>query len=616
MIASTPTFGPPVGVAGHVTTIRFVGSNDKDFVVMQEKSTSQYNCLGASAALLGAKILGFGEYDGTFKFPQVLDSSINTSAVMNEIADLVVCYASFESGGDSDDDYVRTGLPEGAVRYSLTSASSDLGYFKQVSTPDWSPKRMISGAKQNLKVLEAVIGDMVAWVYPNTSCNSTLLTTTPATDKKTVNYTLTSSPQAFQLTGDERSEDWELCYLPRCVGRTCMNKKDGVWTKIKYSAGELMSKGGYNADPNLIPTKLLLIIPRPAFAPLLGIAGSVTPLTFTGSFNRGVVAGDYAVVRPTDCSDAHLTVTTSSSVLPQALKTIAIGTNLLILTTKEMTDNIKLVVCFATKESVASMGNSDDDYVILSSFYTQITPVQFNPDRTISQAPQKFVVTGGKAGDILVWVTTPDCTYGTTDDGILDYNVPFDMMAWNNTDKTNPFTIAGSPFAVTLHTNPPPSVGTWYMCYKPFGGLWTLVKPWSLTSQGGFSRDLAVIAKPRFSPSVGVAGSSTPIEFVVGFVGDMIVMQPTNCNNAHLSVTGIDRLKVQSIFSITRVALELYTIYYTIYFLCTCLYDIICYSTFQDPHTRYFSLDSNKPVLLPVITETCPLAGDPAYHRV
>jgi len=92
-----------------------------------------------------------------------------------------------------------------------------------------------------------------------------------------------------------------------------------------------------------------------------------------------------------------------------------------------------------------------------------------------------------------------------------------------------------------LHTHA--ESGIWHFCLQPFGGVWTLIE----------QQELTVVAEPSYFPTVGIAGSITPLQFRGGLlsiqqggdgtiledrpVGDVVVIKVGNCSNAQSTVT-------------------------------------------------------------------------------
>ena len=119
VVFAQPRFGPPIGVAGMPTPIRFFSGVNGDFVVLQP-----HNCTDAQAVVTSSNSLARSV---------VTDYRVLTEASMTASGDLRVCYATFESDGDSSDDYV-------ALRANFTQVS-----FTQVDVADFIPKRTVHG---------------------------------------------------------------------------------------------------------------------------------------------------------------------------------------------------------------------------------------------------------------------------------------------------------------------------------------------------------------------------------------------------------------------------------------------------------------------------------------
>jgi len=176
-----------------------------------------------------------------------------------------------------------------------------------------------------------------------------------------------------------------------------------------------------------------------------------------------------------------------------------------------MTAAAELRVCFATKES---MGNSPDDYVDLNIAFNAIAPASFSPNRTSETSAQQISVTGGSSSDEVAWVHGSDCL--TT-------------AGRQSSTKTIEYVMTANQTIFTLPTDLLP--GAWQLCYRLGSdgragqGLWT-----SVTGLG-----LTIIPLPTYSPHVGVAGSITPITINGSLDRDVIVIQPNDCSNAHLT---------------------------------------------------------------------------------
>ena len=137
------------------------------------------------------------------------------------------------------------------------------------------------------------------------------------------------------------------------------------------------------------------MVMQPTFTPSVGIAASVTPLTFLNSTDM-----DFIVMQENDCDDAHLAVTGGRSLQRTNVS------NAVVSTTVAMTQATVLKLCYATRESG---GDSRDDYTELASSFTQRVPIAFDPMRTVTGAEQRFAVSHTANGDQVVWTQAADC---------------------------------------------------------------------------------------------------------------------------------------------------------------------------------------------------------------
>ena len=145
---------------------------------------------------------------------------------------------------------------------------------------------------------------------------------------------------------------------------TCVKVLDGIWT--------------------MVANVRLTVVARPTIFPVVGIAGSVTPITFshtvgsTGNVTANTSANvtsvalpqitdsDFVVIQSAPCSSAYVAATGPTSLAPTLLQ------NSMVSTTTAMTATAELRVCYATKESG---GNSGDDYTELPLKLQHRTPV-------------------------------------------------------------------------------------------------------------------------------------------------------------------------------------------------------------------------------------------------
>ena len=90
---------------------------------------------------------------------------------------------------------------------------------------------------------------------------------------------------------------WRVCYK---------QAGGGLWTlvgqTVPYNLGTTVGPGSY------MTPLYFTVISFPSFSPLVGVAGSVTPITFSGS-----VDGDYIVLQTGDCNNAHSTQSSTNA---------------------------------------------------------------------------------------------------------------------------------------------------------------------------------------------------------------------------------------------------------------------------------------------------------------
>lgn len=450
LIIPRPTFFPPVGIAGSVTTMSFSGFiTDHDIIMMQEN-----NCSNAHVTLTGSAGL---------KPTNIINSSVRTHVNMTKSTVLVLCFASKESTGDSSDDYVQL----------------DTQFIQRVS-PNYTPRRTITGSNQIIKLTNYESNDVAAWTT-SSHCNETA---TIATSTQTREYVLGSLN--VTLHNFTNPDTWTLCYLP----------SGGVWTKVT--------------------DRELFIIPKPVFTPLVGIAGSITTMTFTGYVTPGVLYtpdvyadghGDFIVMQEGSCNHAHQVITGGRSLVTTSVtNTSQVDTNI------TMQDfGIELRVCYATRESG---GDSADDYTDLTEPFAQVKPPDFDPKRTVSGAKQLLNVTSMSAGDQVAWTSLQNCH---------DYN----SLDTQTLEKTSIYSLGSNSTYEQVELHSTAQKGFWKMCYKLVGGIWT----------GVTNRQLTVISRPTFTPTLGISGSITPLTFNGSQTGDFIVLQQNNCDNSHIVVS-------------------------------------------------------------------------------
>ena len=113
----------------------------------------------------------------------------------------------------------------------------------------------------------------------------------------------------------------------------------------------------------------LTIAPKATFTPAVGMAGSVTPITFSSGSEGGFI-----VLQEHNCSNAHLAVTNGSFLASTAIAQQKVST------TVAMSKAASVKVCYASKES---HGDSADDYSTLDTMFVQRTALSFTPMRTM-----------------------------------------------------------------------------------------------------------------------------------------------------------------------------------------------------------------------------------------
>ena len=241
----------------------------------------------------------------------------------------------------------------------------------------------------------------------------------------------------------------------------------------------------------------------------------VTPLTFSGSTD-----GDSIVIKTTDCSGASSVAAAGTSELP-----ITAISSAVVDTLTDMTDAGDLVVCYATLESIASGGDSDDDYANVGTL-TQVPQITFGPARSVAGAAQQISVSGGAvvAADYLVWTQAADCSA-----------LP---SGSSSTTSTTELAVSASTSIVTLNTDL--VAGVYELCYQSTAsGVWTRV----------INRQLVLAEAPTHHPVHAVAGMATQITLsgsadpqLAISDGDLVVLQETDCSAAQSVSTGASAL--------------------------------------------------------------------------
>ena len=259
-----------------VTPIDFNGLLTGDFLVLQK-----HNCQSAHTAVTAAQMLGKTQILNTLWG----ETRALTDTDMTELATLRVCVATKEAHGDSEDDY-------------LLLANN----FSQFSAPDIWPRRTASGAAQQINITKAEPGSEIAWTSQSTCLVDYYL---PQIDvNSTYEQVDMYHTAVYGLNGSNierwtdyeydngtlltmnRTRDYEYISLHRNtsagIWTLCYRLPGGVWTRIEETGS--------------VPTTTVTvdIIPKPTFTPAVGIAGSITVISFAG-----VIDGDIIVIQVT-----------------------------------------------------------------------------------------------------------------------------------------------------------------------------------------------------------------------------------------------------------------------------------------------------------------------------
>jgi len=490
-MTAKPTFSPITAVASHVTPIAFTGSGgmtdilNGDYVVMQTG-----NCLNAHSAITGVQKLARTSIESGVTAAYITadyNKAVTTTVLMTTATQLVVCFATQESGGDTSDDYVQLAAT-----------------LNQVAVPAFSPKRtgfggFLNDGDQLYTISNVLTGNRWVWLqHPHwTNCdtldpNTTL--TASATHSQT--YLAASSgpltlsyPSSTMVGGTYR-----LCFLPTALA---------IPTLISAPGGGAVME---------------LVVVAPTFGPIQAIFGMPEMILIAGAAD-----GDLIVIQPLNCANAHTRINSASAMAVQAIEGTEthgaagvgrVNTSTLFNTNSEGDNEQTFFICYATQESGA---NSADDYVAIHSGLTMRVPISFDPVRIAESAPQVVVVTKGFPNDLIVWTREQDCSY-----------LPTEPTTSSETpSRSAVYNVTGPSMSVTMHTGMTP--GAYRVCYRTENGVWTHVT----------SQTLTVMPKPSgFAPLTVVAGMKVPINFTGGHSGDFIVFHQGPCHTAHTVTTG------------------------------------------------------------------------------
>ena len=319
---------------------------------------------------------------------------------------LKVCFATKESLGDSDDDFIE--LPT---------------TLKHVRPPTLTPPRFAYSTAQMITLENdgSILG-LVNGTLSFTQAADCVDMADPRDLQKTEAFLLTANWQQVLMDPTLTSGYYKMCYNP---------------------------VGG-------LPTHALLrppthIFPTPDYFPKVGLAGSVTPVEFDPTISN--VEGDIVVFQKDDCTGAHLVSATTDS---SHRTNIA---NLIAFTDVLMTFEGLLVTCFASFES---LGDSQDDFVLLSGGINQRPPPTYTPQRSVTGAEQMLHLLVGTPGDQVAWTTGDEttCFSGTAGPATPYKTIEYDIVA------------AKQNLQLLLQHLP----GDWHMCYKPLNGTWMRVQ--------------------------------------------------------------------------------------------------------------------------------------------
>jgi len=144
-VVAVPSFTPRLAIAGMATYLTFSAIADGDFVVLQETS-----CTGAHSATTGTREMA--------KTSATHGYVVTNTALTDTVAKLYACYATKESGGDSQDDYVELASPN---------------YIELRQPPNLDIQRTTAGAKQKLIISGTAMGagDEVVFVTAPSNCS-------------------------------------------------------------------------------------------------------------------------------------------------------------------------------------------------------------------------------------------------------------------------------------------------------------------------------------------------------------------------------------------------------------------------------------------------------------
>ena len=288
-----------------MTTITFTGGDSRDFVVL----TASGNC--SNAHLIQSSTDSFARVP--------IGDMVQTSTSMNATTELTLCYSAWQTGGDTDGDFVALDAT-----------------FEQTTPFTFGPLRIVTGAAQVINLNNISNGDQVKFVQsPN--CSSSLMSSAATAEASAV-YFLGSDSTSGSGSGSGSSSgsgsgsgsgsvsfnSQDVVLHTSAANGTfyaCYKPNGGMWTRVLSVAQRATS---------------FSVISKPTFFTDVGMAGHVTPLIFRGSAQDG----DFITLQQNDCSNAHSAVDTDSS------RHITIQSGQISTTSSMLDAPVELVACF------------------------------------------------------------------------------------------------------------------------------------------------------------------------------------------------------------------------------------------------------------------------------
>ena len=200
-----------------------------------------------------------------------------------------------------------------------------------------------------------------------------------------------------------------------------------------------------------------------------------------------------------------------------------------VVTHLNMTQKASLVVCFATGQSqlAGAAGNSADDYVALKVPFRHRAATEFNPKVVIVENEHYITLSGGEAEDTVYWTQGDNCSH--TKVWIALTPIPTIATA----TVTQNYVLTSEFGTEILHVPRNMSIGAYRVCYKPKGGVTTLVvymASWLLADQ---DPPVVLTVLPRPSPDI--------LTFDITKVGCTPVVTPCSAQSKHTALTILAR---------------------------------------------------------------------------